>query len=83
MEHIDQHMSEHPDEFLGEAPLQYEILNVRQEGGNGYYNVGLRTNLEETHVVGVLGDGMVFYPFDWCTGMSRLLSPSTLQVIFV
>ena len=27
----------------------------------------MRTNEAETHVVGVLGDGMVFYPWQWCT----------------
>ena len=41
-------------------------MNVRTSEAPNYNLVGLRTNLEETHVVGVLGDGMVFYPWDWC-----------------
>ena len=28
--------------------------------------IGLRTNIHETGVGGVLGDGMIFYPFPWC-----------------
>lgn len=59
---------------LGELPggmsgddLQTDVETARYQNAADYYYVGLRTNLEETHVTGILGDGLVFYPFDWCT----------------
>mmetsp|Transcript_6162 Transcript_6162/g.11018 ORF Transcript_6162/g.11018 Transcript_6162/m.11018 type:complete len:281 (+) Transcript_6162:237-1079(+) len=63
---IQEAVSNHPEMFEGMTALDYEVLNVRTIGDIGYFNVGLRTNQEETHVAGILGDGMVFYPFDWC-----------------
>ena len=57
-----------PAIFEGRTSLSYEVQHVRTGQEEGSYNlVGLRTNPEETHVVGVLGDGMVFYPWQWCT----------------
>ncbi len=47
--------------------LKVEELPVRSQSSEDYYKVGLRTDYEETHVVGVLGDGMTFYPYPWCT----------------
>ena len=44
-----------------------DALRARNETDPYYNYVALRTNYTETHVVGVLGDGMVFYPFPWCT----------------
>lgn len=37
----------------------------RKAGSDNYYLVGLRTNEAETGVVGVLGDGMIWYPWQW------------------
>ena len=53
------------DSFINN--LKVEKVSVRNQNAEDYYLVGLRTNYEETHVVGILGDGMVFYPYDWCT----------------
>jgi hypothetical protein len=39
---------------------------VREDTDNSYFKVGLRTNAQETGVAGILGDGMIFYPWDWC-----------------
>ena len=47
--------------------LNVEELAVRSQNSDDYYLVGLRTDYEETHIVGILGDGMTFYPYDWCT----------------
>lgn len=55
-----------PEMFEGFTALDYEVLDVRTTGDAGYFNVGLRTNQEETHVTGILGDSMVFYPWNWC-----------------
>lgn len=47
--------------------LNVEELAMRSQSSDDYYKVGLRTDYEETHIVGVLGDGMTFYPYPWCT----------------
>ena len=33
---------------------------------DNYNIVALRTNMEEAVVTGVLGDGMIWYPYKWC-----------------
>ena len=63
-----------PEMFEGFTALDYEVLDVRTTGDAGYFNVGLRTNQEETHVAGILGDSMVFYPWDWCASGMLVLS---------
>ena len=63
-------MAANPEVFEGRTSLSVAKLTVRPglEGGEAdYYKVGLRTNQAETTVSGVLGDGMVFYAWDWCT----------------
>ncbi|KAL7523478.1 hypothetical protein ACHAWF_000542, partial [Thalassiosira exigua] len=56
-----------PELFGNRTALDYEVMPVRSSADPEYYKVGLRTNEAETHVVGILKDGMVFYPWDWCT----------------
>jgi len=64
--HIVDHVGLHAADF-SEGISEFEVLPVRASGTASYYLVGLRTDVTETNVVGVLGDGMVFYPFEWCT----------------
>ena len=56
-----------PEVFGGREFLVPEVMHVRTAADDAYYMVGLRTNIAETGVIGVLGDGMVFYPWEWCT----------------
>ena len=55
-----------PAIFEGRTFLNYDVNKIREGGDSGYYLVGLRTNEDETGVTGILGDGMVWYPWDWC-----------------
>ena len=55
-----------PGVFEYRTQLEVDVMNVRTSDAPNYNQVGLRTNLNETGVVGVLGDGMIFYPWDWC-----------------
>jgi len=47
--------------------INFDVTSVRSPEAPDYYLVGLRTNSEETHVSGILGDGMIWYPYQWCT----------------
>jgi hypothetical protein len=59
-----------------------DALRARNETDSNYNFVALRTNYEETHVMGVLGDGMVFYPFSWCTNYTcKLYHPLNAFII--
>jgi hypothetical protein len=57
-----------------------EALRSRNYTDLGYNLVSLRTNYAETHVVGVLGDGMVFHPFPWCD-VGALYHPLTFLIL--
>ena len=59
-------LSNLPGGLSGDELLE-DVEQARYQNAADYYYVGLRTNLAETHVTGILGDGLVFYPFDWCT----------------
>jgi len=63
---INQHLAENPELFENRDSLNYEVSKVRENTDTGYNLVGLRTNMAETGVVGILGDGMVWYPWEWC-----------------
>lgn len=56
-----------PTLFYSYDALDYEVLPVRTSISYDYYKVGLRTNVAETNVAGVLNNGLVFYPWDWCS----------------
>lgn len=59
-------VDENPNTFPGITSLDSFIRNVRTDNQENYYMVGMRTNIAETHVIGVLKDGMIFYPWEWC-----------------
>jgi len=64
---INQEVAANPAIFEGRTSLNFDVSKVREGQDSNYYLVGLRTNVDETGVIGILGDGMVFYPWDWCT----------------
>mmetsp|Transcript_30050 Transcript_30050/g.54466 ORF Transcript_30050/g.54466 Transcript_30050/m.54466 type:complete len:204 (+) Transcript_30050:117-728(+) len=64
---IEQEVLDNPSIFDNRSSLNFDVMEVRSStASQDYYLVGLRTNAEETHVDGILGDGMIFYPWDWC-----------------
>jgi len=66
IETVETELSNLPGGLSGNELLE-DVEQARYQNADDYYYVGLRTNLAETHVTGILGDGLVFYPFDWCT----------------
>ncbi|KAL7439161.1 hypothetical protein ACHAXM_006561 [Skeletonema potamos] len=55
-----------PELFGGHDTVDYEINKVREAGDEGYNIVALRLNPDGETVGGLLGDGMIWYPFQWC-----------------
>ena len=39
---------------------------IREKTDEGYNFVSLRMNPDELTVGGLLGDGMIWYPYEWC-----------------
>lgn len=65
---IEAEVAKNPGIFaLDGGNINFDVTTVRSRESPDYYMVGLRTNQEETHVTGILGDGMVWYPYQWCT----------------
>ena len=75
LEAIRRDVEEQPDLFEGRKFEDFHISegHIRDDDhASNYYKIGLRTNPAETHVAGVLGDGMIWYKFPWCvTGTFR------------
>ena len=63
---IQQDVASNPELFENQASLSPQVVKVREAGDADYYYVALRTNLAGTGVIGVDGDGLVYYPYDWC-----------------
>mmetsp|Transcript_21583 Transcript_21583/g.40673 ORF Transcript_21583/g.40673 Transcript_21583/m.40673 type:complete len:202 (+) Transcript_21583:218-823(+) len=67
---IEDEVSRSPEMFaLDGGGIDFDVTPVRSADADDYNLVGLRTNIEETHVSGILGDGMIWYPYQWCTGV--------------
>ena len=87
LEAIKKDIEEQPDLFEGRTFEDFKISegHVRDDDhASNYYMIGLRTNPAETHVAGVLGDGMIWYKFPWCvTGTFRVgsLCPSWMPLL--
>lgn len=60
-------LAAHPDLFGGRSDFDFQVNKIREQSDEGYNLVALRTNEAETGVVGILGDGMIWYPHQWCT----------------
>jgi hypothetical protein len=67
LDQIQSDVTQNPEIFENRQTLNPVIQKVRERTDPGYYKVVLVTNLAETGVVGIHGDGMVFYPWEWCT----------------
>mmetsp|Transcript_24552 Transcript_24552/g.39970 ORF Transcript_24552/g.39970 Transcript_24552/m.39970 type:complete len:203 (+) Transcript_24552:140-748(+) len=61
-------VAQNPSIFaLDGGNINFDVLPVRNPDSPDYFKVALRTDQAETHVTGILGDGMVWYPYQWCT----------------
>lgn len=60
-------LAAHPELFGGRSDFNFVVNKVREGSDETYNYVALRTNEAETHVTGILGDGMIWYPHEWCT----------------
>jgi hypothetical protein len=60
-------LAQYPDVFGGRSDFDFQVNKIREASDEGYNLVALRTNEAETGVVGILGDGMIWYPHPWCT----------------
>lgn len=63
---IEEQVAANPGLFDGLSALTPDVRQIRDAGSPDYYKVGLRTDINETHVVGVMDDGMIWYPWLWC-----------------
>mmetsp|Transcript_11266 Transcript_11266/g.16918 ORF Transcript_11266/g.16918 Transcript_11266/m.16918 type:complete len:209 (-) Transcript_11266:212-838(-) len=63
---INAKLAEHPELFEGREAFEFEVNKVREATDEGYNIVAMRLNADETTVGGLLGDGMIWYPYDWC-----------------
>ena len=66
IEAINAKLAEHPELFEGRDAFEFEVNKVREATDEGYNIVSMRLNPDETTVGGLLGDGMIWYPYDWC-----------------
>ena len=64
---INQAVQDHPEIFENRKSLAFAVNKVRELSDSDYNNVALRTNLSGDGVVGIDGDGLVYYPWEWCT----------------
>ena len=46
--------------------LNFEINKIRERSDDGYNLVSLRLNMDGETVGGLMGDGMIWYPYQWC-----------------
>jgi hypothetical protein len=63
---INAKLAEHPELFEDRDAFEFEVNKVREPTDEGYNIVSMRLNPDETTVGGLLGDGMIWYPYDWC-----------------
>jgi hypothetical protein len=55
-----------PEYFDNRPALNFEVNKIREATDEGYNIVSLRLNADEETVGGLLGDGMIWYPYEWC-----------------
>ncbi|EJK75988.1 hypothetical protein THAOC_02271 [Thalassiosira oceanica] len=64
---IEAEVAANPAIFEGREALNFEIKHVRSGTDTNTYNlVGLRLDPHENFVAGIHGDGLVYYPYQWC-----------------
>eukprot|EP00986_Skeletonema_menzelii_P020383 scaffold31020_cov160-Skeletonema_menzelii.AAC.4 len=63
---INARVLETPAIFGNPHVVNYDVRKIREETDEGYNLVSLRTNMDTTTIGGLLGDGMIWYPYEWC-----------------
>mmetsp|Transcript_12902 Transcript_12902/g.19264 ORF Transcript_12902/g.19264 Transcript_12902/m.19264 type:complete len:209 (+) Transcript_12902:47-673(+) len=63
---INAKLAAYPELFEGREAFEFEVNKVREATDEGYNIVSMRLNADETTVGGLLGDGMIWYPYEWC-----------------
>ena len=63
---IDAKLAAYPELFDNRSSFYYEVNKIRERSDAGYNLVSLRLNEDEATVGGLLGDGMIWYPYQWC-----------------
>jgi hypothetical protein len=63
---INAKVAAYPELFGHRSALDFEVNKVREATDEGYNIISLRLNADEETVGGLLGDGMIWYPFPWC-----------------
>lgn len=63
---IDEKLAMYPELFDHRESFSYEVNKIREKTDAGYNYVSLRMNADELTVGGLLGDGMIWYPYEWC-----------------
>lgn len=63
---IDAKLASYPELFGNRPSFFYEVNKIRERSDEGYNLVSLRLNEDEATVGGLLGDGMIWYPYQWC-----------------
>ena len=63
---INARVLETPAIFGNPHVVNYDVRKIRKETDEGYNLVSLRTNMDTTTIGGLLGDGMIWYPYEWC-----------------
>eukprot|EP00985_Skeletonema_marinoi_P006408 scaffold2771_cov198-Skeletonema_marinoi.AAC.6 len=63
---INAKLAAYPELFEDREAFEFEVNKVREATDEGYNIVSMRLNADETTVGGLLGDGMIWYPYEWC-----------------
>ncbi|KAK1741524.1 hypothetical protein QTG54_008002 [Skeletonema marinoi] len=63
---INAKLAAYPELFEDREAFEFEVNKVREATDEGYNIVSMRLNVDETTVGGLLGDGMIWYPYEWC-----------------
>eukprot|EP00574_Skeletonema_japonicum_P012955 CAMPEP_0201739864 /NCGR_PEP_ID=MMETSP0593-20130828/45999_1 /ASSEMBLY_ACC=CAM_ASM_000672 /TAXON_ID=267983 /ORGANISM="Skeletonema japonicum, Strain CCMP2506" /LENGTH=207 /DNA_ID=CAMNT_0048234159 /DNA_START=58 /DNA_END=681 /DNA_ORIENTATION=- len=63
---INEKLAMYPELFDHRPAFDFEVNKIREKTDEGYNYVSLRMNADETTVGGLLGDGMIWYPYEWC-----------------
>mmetsp|Transcript_19869 Transcript_19869/g.39811 ORF Transcript_19869/g.39811 Transcript_19869/m.39811 type:complete len:209 (-) Transcript_19869:208-834(-) len=63
---INAKLAAYPELFEDREAFEFEVNKVREATDEGYNIVSMRLNADETTVGGLLGDGMIWYAYEWC-----------------
>jgi len=73
---IDAEVSKNPEKFGNNTSLMLDVRKIREETDESYFKVVLRTDARGQVVHGIMGDGMVYYPWLWrVAGVDNIIGP--------